>query len=69
MAQQTGVGSASGAALRGPAPEGVTGGAAQKATSGGDSLGTLERLAALRASGALTEEEFQEQKRKILGPA
>ena len=32
-----------------------------------DPVGKLERLAALRASGALTEEEFQEQKRRILG--
>jgi hypothetical protein len=32
-----------------------------------DPLARLERLAALRASGALTEEEFQAQKRKLLG--
>ena len=32
-----------------------------------DTLGRLERLAALKASGALTEDEFAEQKRRILG--
>ena len=30
-------------------------------------LSQLERLQALRDQGALTEQEFQEQKRKILG--
>ena len=33
-----------------------------------DSLAELERLQNLREKGALTEEEFQEQKRKILNP-
>jgi hypothetical protein len=32
-----------------------------------DQLARLERLAALRASGALTEAEFEEQKRRLLG--
>jgi hypothetical protein len=32
-----------------------------------DPISQLERLAALRASGALTEAEFAEQKRRILG--
>jgi hypothetical protein len=32
-----------------------------------DQLSQLERLSALRASGALTDEEFEEQKRRILG--
>jgi hypothetical protein len=32
-----------------------------------ETIAKLERLAALRASGALTEEEFAEQKRRILG--
>ena len=32
-----------------------------------DTLSQLERLSALRASGALTEEEFEQQKRRILG--
>jgi hypothetical protein len=32
-----------------------------------DPISKLERLAALRASGALTEAEFEEQKRRILG--
>ena len=32
-----------------------------------DPLAQLERLAALRDSGALTDEEFEEQKRRILG--
>lgn len=34
-----------------------------------DTISRLERLAALRASGALTAEEFQQQKRKLLGEA
>lgn len=50
--------------------------AAQRATgfaspgtgSGGDdTVGQLERLAALRDSGALTEEEFEREKKKLLG--
>ena len=32
-----------------------------------DPIAKIERLAALRQSGALTDEEFQEQKRRILG--
>jgi Short C-terminal domain len=32
-----------------------------------DTVGQLERLAALRDSGVLSEDEFQEQKRRILG--
>jgi hypothetical protein len=32
-----------------------------------DQLAKLERLGALRASGVLTEDEFQEQKRRLLG--
>jgi hypothetical protein len=32
-----------------------------------DPIARLERLAALKASGVLTEEEFQQQKRRILG--
>jgi hypothetical protein len=39
----------------------------QPAPAGGDPIAQIERLAALRQSGALTEEEFQEQKRRILG--
>jgi hypothetical protein len=34
---------------------------------GQDKLSRLERLAALRASGALTETEYEQQKREILG--
>ena len=33
-----------------------------------DRLARLERLAALRASGALSEDEFQAEKRRVLGP-
>jgi hypothetical protein len=33
---------------------------------GGDRLAALERLAALRDSGALTEDEFQAEKRRLL---
>jgi Short C-terminal domain len=32
-----------------------------------DQISQLERLSALRSSGALTDEEFEEQKRRILG--
>jgi putative oligomerization/nucleic acid binding protein len=39
------------------------------AASDDDPISKLERLAALRASGALTEAEFEEQKRRILGDA
>jgi Short C-terminal domain len=39
----------------------------QPADAGGDTLSQLERLSALRASGALTDEEFEQQKRRILG--
>jgi hypothetical protein len=44
---------------------GVTGAAAPAA--GSDAISQIERLAALRESGALTEEEFAAQKRRILG--
>ena len=50
---------------------GVTaaGGAAGAATAAGgdDPISLIERLAALRDSGALTDEEFAAQKRQILG--
>ena len=50
---------------------GVTaaGGAAGAATpaAGDDPISLIERLAALRDSGALTDEEFAAQKRQILG--
>jgi hypothetical protein len=36
------------------------------ASGGDDTIGKLERLAALRASGALTDAEFEEQKRRLL---
>ena len=39
----------------------------QAAPGADDPISKLERLAALRASGALTEAEFEEQKRRILG--
>jgi hypothetical protein len=52
--------------------------AAQKATgvapaagsaggSGDDTVGKLERLAALKSSGAITEAEFEREKKKLLG--
>ena len=37
------------------------------ASSGGDNIAELERLAKLRDSGALTEAEFEQQKAKLLG--
>ena len=40
---------------------------AAPASSGGDSVAELERLAKLRDSGALTDAEFETQKAKILG--
>jgi hypothetical protein len=42
-------------------------GAPQPPGSVDDPIAKLERLAALRASGALTDAEFEEQKRRILG--
>jgi Short C-terminal domain len=39
----------------------------QPADAGDDAISQLERLSALRASGALTDEEFEQQKRRILG--
>ena len=39
----------------------------QVAPAGDDPIAKLERLSALRESGALTDEEFEEQKRRILG--
>jgi hypothetical protein len=47
------------------AAAGAMGAAAPAA--GGDAISQIERLAALRESGALTEEEFAAQKRRILG--
>jgi hypothetical protein len=41
--------------------------AAQPAGGDDDVIGKLERLSALRAAGALTDEEFEAQKRRILG--
>jgi Short C-terminal domain len=43
------------------------GGAPAAAPEPDDQLAKLERLGALRAQGVLTEEEFQEQKRRLLG--
>ena len=40
---------------------------ATSAAGGDDMISQLERLSALRASGALTEEEFEAQKARILG--
>ena len=37
------------------------------AAAGDDVVGQIERLDALRQSGALSQEEFDEQKRKLLG--
>lgn len=48
--------SAAGAAASGPAPD-----------PGADRLARLERLAALHASGALTDEEFEREKQRLLG--
>jgi hypothetical protein len=49
-------------------PAGATGFASDGADADTeDQLSQLERLSALRASGALTDEEFEEQKRRILG--
>jgi Short C-terminal domain len=49
-------------------PAGETGFASDGAcTDTDDQLSQLERLSALRSSGALTDEEFEEQKRRILG--
>ncbi|MGW3038823.1 SHOCT domain-containing protein [Kitasatospora sp. NPDC001159] len=51
-----------------PAAVPVPSGAAPVELSAGEQLlGQLERLAALRASGALTEEEFSRAKQRLLG--
>ena len=42
-------------------------GAQPAAGAGDDSISKLERLSALRDSGALTDAEFDAQKRQILG--
>ena len=42
-------------------------GAASSPGAGSDATSLIERLAALRESGALTDEEFAAQKRRILG--
>jgi hypothetical protein len=46
--------------------DGRVGGAAP-ATAAGDRVAQLERLAALRDSGALTDAEFEAEKRRLLG--
>jgi hypothetical protein len=48
-------------------PQQAAGSGSQEADAGDDTLSQLERLSALRASGALTEDEFEQQKRRILG--
>jgi hypothetical protein len=40
--------------------------AISRPSSGGDTLSQLERLEALREKGALTQAEFEAQKRKVL---
>ncbi len=42
------------------------GGGGHREETGGDAVGGLERLAALHASGALTDEEFASAKRELL---
>ena len=42
-------------------------GLAPAASGADDAIAQLERLDALRQSGALSQEEFDEQKRKLLG--
>jgi hypothetical protein len=42
------------------------GGGAARHDGGDESVGRLERLAALHASGALTDEEFTSAKRELL---
>jgi hypothetical protein len=51
----------------GVAAQQPAGSAPRPTDPGGDTLSQLERLSALRATGALTEEEFEQQKRRILG--
>jgi len=45
----------------------VVGAGGQALQPGGDPVSLLERLAKLRESGAITDEEFQQQKARILG--
>jgi putative oligomerization/nucleic acid binding protein len=48
-------------------PQGASAGFSGPQAEGDDPIAKLERLAALRAAGVLTEEEFQQQKRRVLG--
>jgi hypothetical protein len=50
-----------------PQPMVTVVGGGQVVQPGGDPVSLLERLAKLRESGAITEEEFQQQKARILG--
>jgi hypothetical protein len=53
--------------IAGVAAAGGAMGAASSPAAGSDPIALIERLAALRESGALTDEEFETQKRRILG--
>jgi hypothetical protein len=50
-------------------PQEITVGDMRGFGGGDDTIGKLERLAALRASGALTDAEFEAQKRRLLDGA
>jgi hypothetical protein len=52
--------------LAGPAGTRPPTGMATRGGNGADSISQLERLAALRDKGVLTEDEFQEKKRRLL---
>lgn len=51
----------------GPAALGLAGQMGDASTIGGDSISRLERLGKLHGEGVLTDAEFADQKRKILG--
>lgn len=53
--------------IAGVTAAGAAMGAGSAPAAGDDPIGLIERLAALRDSGALTDEEFAAQKRQILG--
>lgn len=48
-------------------PTTVKTGIVNSPTTSGNSIEQLERLAALKERGVLSDEEFQQQKRQILG--
>jgi hypothetical protein len=66
-AQAAQAATASAAAGSTPSASGAPASPAPTASSGDDRIAQLERIAGLRDRGVLTEDEFQAEKRRILG--